>query len=298
MASRSLPWTVGLLVSGGLLASAPQAAPRRPAQQAQFAARAEGVLVDVEVTRGGKPVQGLTTDDFTLRDNGVIQTIDVSNASGGAINTVLALDTSASTVGQRLTELTTAGRAFLADLVPGDTAALVTFSHLVQPVLPLTQDLAAVSAALGRLKPGGNTALLDSVYTSLVTTQDAIGATLIVVYTDGVDTASWLDGDELIDAADRSNAVVDAVVARSAHSYPEVKRVVDATAGAIVEINPKSDLSREFSRLLSDFRHRYLVTFTPQGVAAGGYHRLEITVRGSGLKVHARPGYVRDPKND
>ena len=297
MASRSVPWAVGLLVSGGLLASVPQAAPR-PAQQAQFAARAEGVLVDVEVTRGGKPVQGLTTDDFTLRDNGVIQTIDVSNASGGAINTVLALDTSASTVGQRLTELTTAGRAFLADLVPGDTAALVTFNHLVQPVLPLTRDLAAVSTALGRLKPGGNTALLDSVYTSLVTTQDAIGATLIVVYTDGVDTASWLDGDELIDAADRSNAVVDAVVARSAHSYPEVKRVVDATAGAIVEINPKSDLSREFSRLLSAFRHRYLVTFMPQGVAAGGYHRLELRVRGRGLTVHARPGYVRDPKND
>jgi VWFA-related protein len=298
MVGRSFAWTVGLGLCGALLSSAPHAASRWPAAQAQFAARAEGVLVDVEVTRGGKPVQGLTTADFTLRDNGVLQTIDVSNASSGPINTVLALDTSASTVGQRLTDLTAAGRAFVADLRSGDRAALITFNHLVQPVLPLTEDLPAVSAALGRLTPGGNTALLDSVYTSLVTTQDAIGATLIVVYTDGVDTASWLDGDELIDAASRSNAVVDAVVARSAHAYPEVKRVVDATAGAIVEINPKSDLAREFSRLLSDFRHRYLVTFTPTGVAAGGYHRLELHVRGSGLNVHARPGYVRDPKND
>lgn len=297
MIGRSFVWTVSLGLGVAMLAGVPDAASRQT-PQAQFAARTEGVLVDVEVTRGGKPVQNLTTADFSLKDNGIQQVIDVSNASGGPINTVLALDTSASTVGERLKDLTAAGRTFVGDLRPGDHAALVTFNHLVQPVLPLTEDLAAVGAALGRLKPGGNTALLDSVYTSLVTSQDAIGATLIVVYTDGVDTASWLDGDELIDAATRSNAVVDAIVARSPHSYPEVKRVVDATAGAIVEINPKSDLSREFSRLLSDFRHRYLVTFMPQGVAAGGYHRLEIVVRGSGLKVHARPGYVRDPKND
>jgi tight adherence protein B len=297
MIGRSFVWTVSLGLGVAMLAGVPDAASRQT-PQAQFAARTEGVLVDVEVTRGGKPVQNLTTADFSLKDNGIQQVIDVSNASSGPINTVLALDTSASTVGERLKDLTAAGRTFVGDLRPGDHAGLVTFNHLVQPVLPLTEDLAAVGAALGRLKPGGNTALLDSVYTSLVTSQDAIGATLIVVYTDGVDTASWLDGDELIDAATRSNAVVDAIVARSPHSYPEVKRVVDATAGAIVEINPKSDLSREFSQLLSDFRHRYLVTFMPQGVAAGGYHRLEIVVRGSGLKVHARPGYVRDPKND
>jgi hypothetical protein len=40
------------------------------------------------------------------------------------------------------------------------------------------------------------------------------------------------------------------------------------------------------------------VTFVPQGVAPDGYHRLELRVRGNGLVVHARPGYVRDPRND
>ncbi len=128
--------------------------------------------------------------------------------------------------------------------------------------------------------------------------EDAIGATLIVVYTDGVDTASWLDGDEVIDAATRSNAVVEAVVARSAHAYPELRRVVDATAGRIVEVGPRNDLTQEFARLLAEFRHRYLVTFIPQGVAPAGYHRLDLHVRGSGLVVHARPGYLRDPRND
>jgi Mg-chelatase subunit ChlD len=168
----------------------------------------------------------------------------------------------------------------------------------VQPVLPQTEDVTDVRVALGRLRPQGNTALTDGIYASLLTAQEAIGATLIVVYTDGVDTASWLDGDEAVDAATRSNAVVEAVVARSAHAYPELRRVVDATAGRIVEVGPTSDLTREFARLLAEFRHRYLVTFVPQGVAPAGYHRLEVHVRGSGLVVHARPGYLRDPKND
>jgi Mg-chelatase subunit ChlD len=228
----------------------------------------------------------------------VPQTIEVSPSSTGAVNAVLALDNSDSTAGQRLIDLTAAGRTFIDNLVSGDRTALVTFNHFVQPVLPLTEDLSAVRIALGRLRPRGNTALLDGVYASLLTAQDAIGATLIVVYTDGVDTASWLDGDEVVDAATRSNAVVEAVVARSAHAYPELRRVVDATAGQIVEVGSRSDLRREFARLLAEFRHRYLVTFMPQGVAPAGYHRLDLRVRGSGLVVHARPGYLRDPKND
>jgi VWFA-related protein len=298
MVRRSFSWSLCLGLSFGLLAGAPHAEPPSRGPQAQFAARAEGVLVDVEVTRGGKPVEGLTATDFSLRDDGVPQTIEVSPSSNGAVNAVLALDNSDSTAGQRLLDLTAAGRTFIDNLVSGDRAALVTFNHFVQPVLPLTEDLSAVRVALGRLKPRGNTALIDGVYASLLTAQDAIGATLIVVYTDGVDTASWLDGDEVVDAATRSNAVVEAVVARSAHAYPELRRVVDATAGQIVEVGPRSDLTREFARLLAEFRHRYLVTFIPQGVAPAGYHRLDLRVRGTGLVVHARPGYVRDPKNE
>jgi VWFA-related protein len=298
MVSRSFSWSLCLGLSYGLVSGIPHAEPRSRAPQAQFAARVEGVLVDVEVTRGGKPVEGLTASDFSLRDDGVPQTIEVSPSSTGAVNTVLALDSSESTAGQRLVDLTAAGRAFIDNLVSGDQAALVTFNHFVQPVLLLTEDLSAVRIALGRLRPQGNTALIDGVYTALLTAHDAIGATLIVVYTDGVDTASWLDGDEVVDAATRSNAVVEAVVTRSAHAYPELRRVVDATAGQIVEIGPRSDLTREFARLLAEFRHRYLVTFVPQGVAPVGYHRLEVRVRGGGLVVHARPGYIRDPKND
>lgn len=47
----------------------------RTADQARFAARASAVVIDVSVTNDGRPVGGLTIDDFVVLDNGVPQTV-------------------------------------------------------------------------------------------------------------------------------------------------------------------------------------------------------------------------------
>jgi hypothetical protein len=46
-----------------------------------------------------------------------------------------------------------------------------------------------------------------------------------------------------------------------------------------------------FLRVLEEFRHRYLVSYTPRGVSKDGWHRLSVRVKRSG-PVKARPGYV------
>jgi len=59
----------------------------------------------------------------------------------------------------------------------------------------------------------------------------------------------------------------------------------------------------EFSKLLTldigwvpadldQFRHRYLLSYTPRGVKRGGWHRLQVRVRQGGTTVRARPGYL------
>jgi hypothetical protein len=49
MMSRSFSWSIYLALSYRLLLGTPQVEPRSRGPRAQFAARAEGVLVDVEV---------------------------------------------------------------------------------------------------------------------------------------------------------------------------------------------------------------------------------------------------------
>ena len=44
--------------------------------------------------------------------------------------------------------------------------------------------------------------------------------------------------------------------------------------------------------MLQEFRQRYLVSYTPRGVAKDGWHRLEVRVRNRRATIKARPGYL------
>lgn len=256
-----------------------------------FSSRAVGVRVDVMVTDGRTSVGGLTAADFELRDNGVLQTVQLLDSTE-PINVVLAFDVSASTGGKRQTDLQRASEALLAGLTRGDRAALVTFSQDVAPRLPLTSDLAAVRASLAAAAPSGETAILDGVFVALTTTLAQPGRSLVVVCTDGNDTASWLTVGEVIEAAKRSNAVIYAVSASESGVTSELQDLSEATGGQTLRVASSRDLAPAFGRILGDFRSRYVLAFSPIGVDAGGVHRLDVRVKKPGLSVKARQSYV------
>ncbi len=281
---------VALVSAAVLAAQAPPAAPA--AQQPVFKSRTEGVLVDVLVTERNRPVAGLTAADFELRDGNVVQTIDAAEVSDAPLNAVLALDMSGSTEGQRLSDLKSATAAFVDGLRPRDRVALTTFTHAVTSRVPLTETLGDVTTALDRLTPAGETAILDGVHVALMTTQAEAGRSLVLVFTDGRDTMSWLQPDEVLDSARRSNAVIYAVATGGARQWPALSDLAETTGGRTIEIDTRADLQRQFERILLEFRSRYVLTYTPRGVPDGGFHRLNVRVKRGGMSVRARPGYV------
>jgi hypothetical protein len=64
------------------------------------------------------------------------------------------------------------------------------------------------------------------------------------------------------------------------------------TGGELVMVPDTTKLSATFTDLLARFSRRYLVSYTPTGVPAGGWHPLDITVKGGG-DVVARQGFLR-----
>ncbi len=52
------------------------------------------------------------------------------------------------------------------------------------------------------------------------------------------------------------------------------------------------DLPATFARIVGDFKSRYLLSFTPTGVPAGGWHPLEVKLKGRAGTIRARPGYT------
>jgi Ca-activated chloride channel family protein len=279
VAAIALP---ALLLSGASHAS----------QKHSFSTRTLGVRVDVLVTDGRTPVGGLTAADFELRDNGVLQAIDVVDSTDIPINAILALDTSVSTEGQRQKDLVAASQALLDGLKPVDRAALTTFSHAVTPRIALTSDLSAVRRELFRIEPSGETAIMDGTYVALTATLSQTGRSLVVVCTDGYDTSSWLQPEEVLESAKRSNAVIYAVTAAEARRRSPLKDLTDATGGHMLQVTASGDLRGAFQKILQDFRSRYILAYSPQGVPAEGFHRLDVRVKRRGLSVKARPGYI------
>jgi Mg-chelatase subunit ChlD len=111
-----------------LLAGAQEPRPARPS----FGAEVEVVQVDVAVSRKGRAILGLTAEAFEVRDNGVVQDVELVSAGEMPLSVVLVLDTSASVAGEKLKRLRGAAGALLDGLAPGDLAALITFSQMVR----------------------------------------------------------------------------------------------------------------------------------------------------------------------
>jgi Ca-activated chloride channel family protein len=261
-------------------------------QRAVFTSRTQGVIVDVLVTDRNRPVTGLGVADFELRDNGVVQAVDAAEISDAPLNAVLALDMSGSTAGQRMVDLRAASASFVAGLRPRDRVALTTFNHAVGTRVPLGESFAAVDAALDRLTPEGETGILDGVYVALTTTLAAPGRSLVIVFTDGRDTASWLVPEEVVESARRANAVVYTVATGNARQWPVLSDLADVTGGRRIDLESGTDLRQQFERILLEFRSRYVLTFTPRGVSDTGLHKLDVRVRRAGVAVKARPAYI------
>jgi VWFA-related protein len=260
------------------------------AQDVTFSSKVEAVRVDVLVTDNGQPVRGLGPADFDIRDNGVLQQIDLVSFEQIPLNVVLALDMSDSVAGERLERLVTAGSTVLGGLEKGDQAALVTFSQSVQLGAKLSGDVTKLRDALARSNGKGNTSLIDGAFAGIQIGESDAGRALLIIFSDGLDTSSWLPAERVLDAAKRSDVVAYAVALRSPAKPEFLRELTSFTGGKLFEVEKTEKLDALFLGILQEFRQRYLVSYRPTGVAKEGWHKLDVRVKRSGT-VKARPGY-------
>jgi Ca-activated chloride channel family protein len=275
----------GALVSAAAILSA-------QAQNPTFSSRVEAVRVDVLVTEDGKPVRGLRAADFEILDNGVPQTVDIVDFEQQPLNVVFTFDLSGSIVGERLGNLREASHAVLGALKKGDQAALVNFNDAVLIGPGLTGDTGLVKAAIDRAEPTGNTSLIDASFAGMMLAESDVGRGLVIVFSDGLDTSSWLRSKAVLDVAKRSDAVVYAVSAGLARSAEFLGDLTEQTGGRLFKLESTRSLSAVFLEVLNEFRQRYLLSYSPAGVSKEGWHTLTVRVKGRSATVRARPGYL------
>jgi VWFA-related protein len=262
--------------------AAPQAPP------AVFKSGIEVVELDVSVTRGGQPVQGLTARDFALTDNGVAQEVRSVTLDRLPLSVTMVLDTSESVAGDRLAHLVQAGEGLTAALRPDDRAALITFSNLVDLRVPMTGQMTDVQSALRAIRGAGATALRDAVHLALELQPHDRTRPLVLVFTDGRDTTSWLTEDAVVDSARRIGVVVHAV---RVESDKFLDRLADSSGGRTWSATSDRQLRELFTRALDEMRARYLLAYTPHGVSGPAWHDLKVRLKNGRADITARPGY-------
>jgi hypothetical protein len=70
-----------------------------------------------------------------------------------------------------------------------------------------------------------------------------------------------------------------------------LEELTGLTGGRLFEVERTQNLESVFLSVLEEFRHRYLVSYTPRGVSSTGWHQLDVRVKRRAT-VKARPGYL------
>jgi VWFA-related protein len=271
------------VIVAGLLAAQLVSSP-----QTTFRSGVEIVELDVSVTRGGVPVAGLTARDFALTDNGIAQQVQSVTLEELPLSVTLVLDTSQSVAGERLQHLVQAGEGLTAALRPDDRAALITFSHAVDLRVPMTGDMPPIRAALGAMIGNGATSLRDAIHLALQLQPHDNTRPLMLVFTDGHDTASWLTENAVVDSARRAGVVIHAV-----RLEPDalLDKLTQLSGGRTWSATSDRQLQELFTKALDEMRARYLLTYTPAGVRKPGWHDVKVTLKSGSADITARRGY-------
>jgi len=262
-----------------------------------FRADVEAVYVDVYVTRRGAPVTGLADRDFVVKDNGVTQTARVVEREEAPVTAVLVLDCSSSVAGQKLEFLKAAAGSFVRGLHPRDEAALVAFETRVRLLHAASPDRKALVDAIGRMTAEGSTSMLDALFVGLKRRWGG-GRPVLVLFSDGLDTSSWLENEDLLRAARESSTVVYVVRTREEGAGPResgqaylLRRIAESTGGSSWSSGSGPEIEAAFRGVLETVNARYVLAYEPTGVPRGGRHRIELAVRRRGVDVRARREY-------
>jgi VWFA-related protein len=273
------------------------AAAARAQQPPALGATVEMVSVDVSVIRDGRAVPGLTAAQFEVKDEGERREVELVAAGDAPLQVLMVLDASESVGGDRVKRLVGAAQALFPDFRPGDRTGLMTFSEEVRLLADVGSSPVAVRGMLGRVQTGGGTSLHDAVWSALKRAETARGRMLVLLFTDGTDTSSWLTEEGVLAMARQSDCVVHVVhtgLERADGAPPAgsfLPRLAAITGGRLWETDGAQDLELAVRRALAEMRSRYVLRFERPRDARPGWHRLEVKLKGPKADLLARRGY-------
>ena len=261
-------------------------------------------LVDLYVTvtdDRGRLIPNLVEGDFAIFDEGQPQEIALFENEVRPITVVVMLDTSISTT--NVLPLILAGaEQFLIRMLPDDRARIGAFNDKVEIDPPeFIGDRDRLITELDHLDFGNETRLFDALSTSLDALVNVEGRRVVLVLTDGQDSASDLGWKEVLERAVAEDVMIyaigleveyfDGVRVRRTSPDRSLRRLAEETGGGYFELEETDELGPTFTRVSQELHSQYVIGFEPPA-SDGLTHRVDVRLAQRGMEARARRSYV------
>jgi Ca-activated chloride channel family protein len=274
---------------------------------AQIRVSTQTVPLYVTVTDGAKRiVPGLLREDFEVYDNGKLQTLTNFNNEATPISVIVMLDTSGSMT-LTLDLVKQAAEEFILRLLPADRAKVGAFNDKIEvkPTsgLPFSNNRDQLIRALGDLDFGYPTRLYDAVDFSINELEGAENRKVVLVFTDGEDTASRVGSGDVTERSRTQEVMVYSVGlenefmngGRRVRTSPDrgLRRLSEETGGGffVLSYKQKDDLGATFTRVAQELHSQYVMGFSPETLD-NKVHKLEVRLKQPGMTARARKSYL------
>ena len=251
----------------------------------------------------GRLVPDLTKEDFEIYDNDRPQSIVYFENVIQPISVVVMLDTSGSMTGS-ISILKQAAEQFLLRLLPADQGRVGAFNDKIEISAHFTKNRDDLIGEVKELDFGNGTRLWDAVLASLDELKGIEGRRVVLVFTDGEDTASRARFGTVVDKARADDAMVYAIGLESVYfdgqrmvrSEPDggLRKVADETGGGYFELKKTADLAPTFTRVAQELHAQYVMGFAPTELD-GKVHKLSVRIKKPGMTARARRSYLAAP---
>ncbi|MES1211413.1 MAG: VWA domain-containing protein, partial [Acidobacteriota bacterium] len=247
----------------------------------------------------GRPVEGLTRDDFKVYEDGVEQEVrrfelvkDVPIYAG------VVLDTSGSMGDQGGHKLDAAVRGaldfFEHVITPKDRAAVITFADQPTLAVRFTNQQEVLAGGLAGLTAEGDTALHDSLVYALYYFGGIKGKRAIIVLSDCQDFGSKYTFLETLEYARRSGVALYAIGIdlKEFDTRTKLQRLSEETGGRSYFVGTGGDLGKIFEEVEKELRSQYLLAYQSSNQGKEEKFRaVEIKVAKPGLEAKTVRGY-------
>ena len=296
-----------VLASGGALIRA-----QAPVDHSKPTFRSAVDVVSIQASvrdKRGRPLAGLTTADFEVRDNGQLKPIlSLRSDRRSPVSLAVLVDMSGS---MRISsKMALARRAFdtlLSQLRDGqDELALFAFDAALHERQSFTTDLGRFMGALEDFHPFGTTSLYDATAaTARRLAARTAAQKAIVVLTDGIDTSSSLSAAEVsglassidvpvyivatIPSLDQISMMEAADDRSSASEGADLRDLAEWTGGQLLFASNFVETGVVAASLVNALRHQYVLAI--EAANNREWRRLDVRVKHRAATVRARSGY-------